>query len=110
VETPGGPTTTPTAPAPPELPTLRSAGIDTEPVVEAGKARGIRVTRVYPGSPAETAGLRPGDVIQSTNDYVTEHLDHLRWIIANAARDGVLRMVVRNASDGKERTAVVRLP
>ena len=52
-----------TDPAPGEMPDVlaagRSLGIDAEPVIDAGGVPGLKVIRVYPGSAAEKAGLRP---------------------------------------------------
>ena len=88
----------------------RSLGIDAEPVVDAGRARGLKVTGVHPRSVAEQAGLHAGDVIRSINGYVTEEPSNLAWIIANAAPDHVLMMNVRTASESKEHTIRAQLP
>ena len=102
-----------TAPAPGELldarAASRSVGLDAEAFTDTA-GRGLRVTRVAAGSPAQAAGLRPGDVIRSINGYVTAVPANLAWIIANAAPDRVLRMSVRTAGDGVVRTITVRLP
>ena len=94
------PPTTPTntAPATGEIPDLpaqgRSLGIDEEPVVDFDGVRGMKVSKVYPGTAAEKAGLQAGDVIHSINGYLTTRRGNLAWIIANAAPDNVLKMNV----------------
>jgi hypothetical protein len=77
----------------------RYLGIDEVPVVDGG-ATGMQVRRVYPGSPAEQAGLQVGDVIFSANGYLTQDPGNLPWIIANTPANGVLQMNVRTAKDG----------
>jgi hypothetical protein len=85
-------------------------GIDEEPVVDGDGARGMKVSKVYPGTPAEKAGLKPGDVIRSINGYLTEKPGNLTWIIANKAPGKVLKITVHAAPDGNERTVTVQLP
>jgi hypothetical protein len=110
---PGRPSATPPpasgaiTPLPPQG---RSLGIDAEPAVDAGGVRGVRVSKVDPGTAAEKAGLQAGDVIHSLNGYRTDQPGNLAWIIAHAAPDRVLKMSVRTASDGKERAITVQLP
>ena len=103
-----------TAPAPgailDEHAATRSLGVDAEAVVDPGRGRGLKVTRVYPGGAADKAGLRAGDVIHSINGYLTEQPGHLAWIIANAAPDNLLMMSVRTASDGEVHTIAAKLP
>jgi hypothetical protein len=102
------------APAPGEVlderAASRSLGIDVEPFADPAGDRGLKVTQVYRGSPAQEAGLRVGDVIRSCNGRVTEMPAHLAWIIANAAPDRALKMTVRAASDGQVHTITARLP
>lgn len=88
----------------------RSLGIDVEPVVEAAGVRGLKVSKVYPGTAAEGAGLQVGDVIHSINGYLTEERGNLAWIIANAAANNNLKMNVRKLSDGKKQIVTVQLP
>ncbi len=84
----------------------RDLGIDEE--ASTGD-RGVKVSRVHPGTAAEQAGLKVGDVIRSINGYATAERGNLAWIVANAAPDNVLTMSVRTASDGKDRTMTARL-
>ena len=85
-------------------------GVDTDAVVDAGSARGIKVTRLQPGSVGDKAGLKVGDVIRSANGYLTEQPGHLSWIIDNATPGGVITLTVLAASDGELRTISVRRP
>jgi hypothetical protein len=87
----------------------RYLGIDEVAVVDSG-GQGMRVMRVYPGTPAEKAGLQVGDVILSANGYLTQQHGHLAWIIANAGPDGVLQLNVRTARDGAEHVISARVP
>src|SRR5208283_1209551 len=63
-------------------------GIDEQAVVDA-LGQGMRVDRVYSGSPAERAGLQVGDVIHSANGYLTQIHGNLTWIINTQAPNGV---------------------
>jgi hypothetical protein len=88
----------------------RDLGIDEEPITDANGQRGIKVKNVYPGTPAERAGLRVGDVIYASNGYLTEQPGNLDWIIANAARDTRLNMSVKTKRDGREHFITAELP
>jgi hypothetical protein len=82
----------------------RHLGIDVERVIDADRARGLKITRVQPGSAAEKAGLVEGDVILMVNGYLTKQSRDLAWIIANAVPRDVLKLSVRTARDGEVRT------
>lgn len=98
------------APAPAEDGTPKATtpgdalGIQAEPV-ENGDLRGLKISKVLPGTAAERAGLRAGDVIRTANGYLTEQPGNLAWIIANAAPSKVLTMTVRNAGSDRDLTA-----
>jgi S1-C subfamily serine protease len=70
----------------------------------------MKVSKVYPGGPAEKAGLKPGDLIRSVNGYLTVKPGNLTWIIANRAPGKVLKIIVHAAPDGNEQTVTVQLP
>lgn len=97
------------APVPMHTPS-RYLGIDEEPTVDPEGVHGMKVTRVFPGSAAEKAGLHPGDVIRSINGYLTTEHGNLAWVIAVAAPNGVLKMTVRSENDGKIHTILADLP
>jgi len=46
--------------------------------LEPGQPRGVALTAVYPGGPAERAGLRPGDVLLSINQVDINEQGELR--------------------------------
>ena len=88
----------------------RILGIDEEPVVASDGKRSMKITNIYPGTAAEKAGLQPGDVLHSVNGYLTEQRGNLAWIIANAATNNELKLVVHTAKDGKDHTITAALP
>jgi membrane-associated protease RseP (regulator of RpoE activity) len=92
---------------PPQRPTL---GIDAEPVVDADGVRVLKISKVYPATAAEKAGLHAGDAIRSINGYRTEQTANVAWIITNAAPDNVLKLNVRAASDHQEHPITAQLP
>ncbi|HZI60213.1 MAG TPA: PDZ domain-containing protein [Pyrinomonadaceae bacterium] len=46
--------------------------------------RGILVTAIVPGSPADQAALRAGDVILKVNDWVIENSQDFTWLLEQA--------------------------
>lgn len=88
-------------------PTDRELGFDQEPVPGVDLRRGMKVARVYPGSEADRAGLRAGDVIRSINDYANTQHGNLPWVVLNAAPDRKLSMTVQGPGQAAERTIVL---
>jgi hypothetical protein len=80
----------------------QALGIDAAPVTDDAGTPGMKIAKVYPGSPADKAGLHPGDVLHSMNGYVTTKPSHIPWIIAHATTEGAVTMKLRAASDQKE--------
>jgi hypothetical protein len=126
-ETRGAPTAAPANPAPdgmaPPAASLSPApggmtafrgigevlGIDEEPVTDSQSIRGMQVTTVYAGSPADRAGLRSGDVIHSANGYLTIDRGNLAWVLGVATPNDALTLKVRSVVDGKVHTLQVNL-
>ena len=66
------------------------------PVNRRSKAAGVGVVQVVPGSPADRASLRPGDIIVSLDGTTVSSIDEIhRFLsqatIGSAVRVGVLR-------------------
>lgn len=64
-------------------------GLKADDAAEAG--RGLRVVEVYPGSPAEASGLKPGDLVVAVNGAAITRLDdlaqHLERSVAGSKLD-----------------------
>jgi serine protease Do len=72
----------------------------------ARASRGASIVRVFPGSPAETAGLRRGDVITAVSGRAVESREQFSTAIATVgAGDSIKLTVVR---DGTAREISVR--
>ena len=100
-----------TGEAVPGSPDARSLlGVDTDAIVDAGSARGIKVTRLQPGGVGDKAGLKVGDVIRSANGFLTERPGHLSWVVDNATPGGLIHLNVLSASDGEVRSITARRP
>jgi hypothetical protein len=84
-------------------------GIEAQQVLEANGQEAMRVLTVYPGTPADKAGLAVGDKIESANGYLTQTPENVVWIIKNAAPSNVLKMTVRTAKDGLDHTVTATL-
>jgi len=69
--------------------------------------KGVMVTDVYPGTPAESAGLKRGDVIMSINEKLVGSLRDLRVLIAQTSPGSKVKLKV--SRDGKERTVEAAL-
>jgi serine protease Do/serine protease DegQ len=67
----------------------------------ARNTKGVMITDVYPGTPAEQAGLRRGDVILSINEKAVTSLRDLRVLIAQTAPGSKVKLKV--SRDGKDR-------
>ena len=68
---------------------------------------GVRITRVFPGSPAQASGLRTDDIILEAAGQPVFSVPRLRWLVAkSAARDKLEITYYRN---GAQASVAVRL-
>jgi hypothetical protein len=81
-------------------------GVDGQPVDDGGTGA-FQISQVWPGTAAERAGLKAGDVIRASNGYSVQNLSNLRWIINRSS--GVMQMKVRDANSGEILPVEVRL-
>jgi S1-C subfamily serine protease len=85
---------------------LRPLGIAVVmPPLVPDRLRGARIAVVGPGSPADEAGLRPGDLVLRFNDTETQNPYALATAVAEVDPDTVSEVVVERA--GTEETFVV---
>lgn len=74
----------------------------------------IQILDVEPGSPAESAGLKKGQIIASINGEILKDIDPRiqlgNMITAAEAKDGVMKMQVADKPGGVTREVVVRIP
>ena len=80
--------------------TARSLGLD--------RPQGVLVAGVYPGSPAETAGLHAGDLILSADGQAVNDEGAVNYAAATHRAGDMVRLQLRNAGGGR-REATVRL-
>jgi hypothetical protein len=88
----------------------RFLGMVVDAVTAPDGQRGLGVVSVLPGSTAENAGLRAGDIILSIDGQPAAQREVLGRIIAGAAPGSTLRLFVRQTSTGREQTITVRVP
>lgn len=58
--------------------------------VESGPGGGPEIVEVVPGSPAEGAGLAPGDMVRNINGVAVDSVGAARWALLEAHRLSVL--------------------
>jgi hypothetical protein len=73
----------------------------------SGDSYGLRINSVVPGSPAQRAGLEPGDIVIIANQKPMTHQDSL--IKAVAESNGQLNLILRNVRNGQFSAVVVEL-
>lgn len=82
----------------------------TSEVAEAlglDRARGALISQVQAGSPAEKAGLKPGQVVTAVNGIPVEHPDALGYRLATVGIGGTARVTV--STNGKEEELTLSL-
>jgi serine protease Do len=75
----------------------------------AGKHRGILLTSVVPGSPAERAALRAGDVILKIDDKDIESADEFTWWLDQAGPSSFVEFTVVRPDRPMEEALNVKL-
>lgn len=79
----------------------------TSEVAEAlglDRARGALISRVQAGSPAEKAGMKPGQVVIAVNGIPVEHPDALGYRLTTVGIGGTARLTVVNSGKEEELT------
>lgn len=82
----------------------------TSEVAEAlglDRARGALISRVQPGSPAEKAGMKPGQVVTAVNGIPVEHPDALGYRLTTVGIGGTARISV--IAEGKAQDLTLSL-
>ena len=82
-------------------------GVVTATPEAEGPGAGVRVSEVVPGSPAEAAGIEPGDRITALDGQPIEAPFDLRWRVAMAGVGARVKLTVQR--DGEERLVSVKL-
>jgi serine protease Do len=89
-------------------------GIQTGPLQRGGSgsdAGGVTVGEVVSGSPAEQAGLQPGDVIRKFDGHDVQNLRALRTLVAQAPLDKQVELqLVRNGKPLTVKTQIKEQP
>jgi serine protease Do len=77
----------------------RSLGISAEPVI-VGKRTAMKVIRVEPGSPAQTAGIEVGDVLVAANGVPVTGVEVLSAVLHKSGPN--LTLTVRDTRTGRD--------
>jgi S1-C subfamily serine protease len=75
----------------------------------AGKHRGIMLTSIVPGSPAERAALRAGDVILKVDDKDIQNADDFTWWLEQAGPSSLVEFTVARPDHPAEEPLNVKL-
>lgn len=84
---------------------LSDVDADRARVLKLPEAEGVEVMEVEPGSPAEKAGLRKGDVLLTYNGENILGAEHLARLVAETPQGR--RIKIRYSRNGREQTAIV---
>jgi Do/DeqQ family serine protease len=71
------------------------------------RARGALISQVQAGSPAEKAGMKPGQVVTAVNGIPVEHPDALGYRLTTVGLGGTARITI--VSNGKEEELTLSL-
>lgn len=81
--------------------------IESNRRIQISAARGVLIVRVVPGSPAEAAGLRAGDVIQAISGQPVDKVEQLQQIVEQNSVGSQLQIQVQR--NGRDVQVAVRL-
>ena len=91
--------------------TIQSVDADLASSMDLPVARGVIVTSVQPGSPAEKAGIKRGDVVTSFNNHPIADTNNFRNMVASAAPGTEVTLGLRRDNrDQTLRLALAELP
>lgn len=71
------------------------------------EARGVLVAEVVAGSPAEKAGLQPGDVIVEWNGKRVSDANDLRFLVAGTRSGATVKVIFYRSGEKRETTVAV---
>lgn len=87
-------------------PQLREQVNNSNSDIRINQEQGVVIVAVQPNSPADQAGLRPGDVVESVAGTAVQKTEHVQQKVAGSAIGNPLEMTINR--NGQSRTITVR--
>ena len=81
---------------------IRGSTVTSDRARPSARGLGMRIRSVYPASPAEDAGIEPGDVVVGLNGRPVESREDFDTLLSSVAPGGAVKLEVTRA--GKTRT------
>jgi len=83
---------------------------DLQEQFDAPDQRGVLVSDVVEGSPAEESGLKRGDIIRKYESYEVNDSRHLRSLVAETQPDSVTIQVLREGDEKQMKVRIAEMP
>lgn len=89
---------------------VRSLSVEEQEWMNMKQKKGVVVERVYHGSPAEQAGVQPGDLVLTINDHTIRTLDDWATVLSSVMPDTRVTLVLKRNGKSVEKSLLLTGP